>query len=231
MSTLTSTFDNGPIDAAAELSTPPGGQVGAVYPTDNSVNHEVLDDLNSKEPLISDEQIITKLLALPDLHLGLWGPEGIDVEMPRYVALHHAASRGRTDLLQFILANRSVPEQVNIANRNHYTALRYAHRSRLPSIIAILEKAGAVEDYPSLMITCSGRFCDTQFEVPSNERAKFAALNFTTPKYCQPCRAARRAQGGNARNDRGAQGGNARNDRGAQGGDTRSDRDGQWRAR
>jgi hypothetical protein len=159
-----------------------------------SVNQELLADLKSKGPLISDEQIIAKLRALPDLFLGLWGPHGDNVEMPRSLALHHAARFGRTELLRFILANRSVPEQVSIANEDHYTALRCAHRERrpeMPTIISILEEAGAVEEYPALNIVCR---CGAQFEVLASERAKYTAQNFHIPKHCRPCRAARKGQ-------------------------------------
>jgi hypothetical protein len=150
------------------------------YPTECKVNREALDDLNND---VSDDEIIAKYLALPDLRLALWGNE--DASVPQYVVLHHAASRGREKLLRFILENRPSEEFVNVANENFYTALRYAHRNNLPNIVEILLEHGAVEPLPSITIDCK---CGNQFIFTSQEQDRYRANGYQAPKRCRECR-------------------------------------------
>jgi hypothetical protein len=160
--------------------------VNAPYPAGAAVNRPLLADIDHN---MSDQEIIGKLQSTPDLMMALWG-EG-DLNTLRYVPLHHAASRGRQYLLEFILANRAYPELVNLMNDNYFTALRYAHRSNLPHIASILTSAGAIEELPNISITCP---CGEEFIYTSDKQARFNAQSFQAPRHCGNCRAARKAQ-------------------------------------
>ncbi len=168
--------------------------INAPYPGGAAVNREILADIDNELP---DEEIINKLRSTPDLMMALWG-EG-DLTQLRYVPLHHAASRGRQLLLEFILAHRAYPELVNLTNDNYFTALRYANRSNLPHIVAMLNEAGATEDLPNVSITCA---CGSDFVFTSDKQARFRAQNYQAPRHCGNCRAVRKAQnnGGGDRN-------------------------------
>lgn len=172
------------VPTATALEEPQGvgetEKISTEYPTDQQVNREGLEDLNNG---LSDEEMITKLKALPDLQLALWGND--EMSPKRYVLLHHAASRGREQLLMFILENRPKEEFVNLENDNCYTALRYAHRNNLPNITQILVDHGAVEELPPITLTCS---CGNEFIFGSAEQSRFADYGFEQPKRCRTCR-------------------------------------------
>jgi uncharacterized membrane protein YgcG len=190
--------------AATEEAKPEGETgISTEYPTDQPVNREGLEDLNNG---ISDDEIIAKLKALPDLQLALWGTD--ELSPPRYALIHHAASRGREQLLRFILDNRPKEELVNLENNNCYTALRYAHRNNLPNITQILVDHGAIEELPPITLTCA---CGNEFTFESAEQSRFTANGFQQPKRCRTCRQDRknnsRGGGGRGRGGRGRRGG------------------------
>ena len=146
-------------------------------PTDGqSISRAILHDLNIQ---VSEEDDICKLKMMPDLSLALWGKES---SQRQYVPLHHAASRGKSLLLEFILAQRSPAGQVNIMNENDFTALRYAHRSELPHIVKILVDAGAVENYPALDIVCVR--CREVFVSSSCQQERLVQRGYQLPKNC-----------------------------------------------
>jgi hypothetical protein len=194
---------------AEEGETP----ISTEYPTDQQVNRQGLDDLNNG---LSDDEIIAKLKALPDLQLALWGSD--EMTPPRYALIHHAASRGREQLLGFILDNRPKEELVNLENNNSYTALRYAHRNNLPNITQILVDHGAVEELPPITLICS---CGNEFTFESSEQSRFIANGFQQPKRCRTCRQDRK---NNAHGGRGGGKGRGGRGYGRRGGGERSER-------
>lgn len=156
------------------------------YTDGANLSKEVLADLNNDLP---DAEIIRKLQEVEDLSIALWG-EG-DWTVPRYAPLHHAASRGRVELLQFILTNRPSEQFVNLVNDNHFTALRYATRNGLESIQTILLACGAEEELAPITILCP---CGIEFIHGSDAQARYLAQGFQQPKHCPTCRSNSRAR-------------------------------------
>jgi hypothetical protein len=186
-----------------------GELVDTGYPTNCKVNRPALDDLNND---VSDDVIIAKFLALPDLRLALWGNE--EASVPQYVVLHHAASRGREKLLRFILENRPSQEFVNVVNDNFLTALRYAHRNNLPNIIEILLENGAVETFSPLTIDCK---CGNQFTFSPQDQDRYRANGYQPPKRCRECRDLKKSRN-NHDNEGEGKGGDRLEHRGGRGG-------------
>lgn len=173
--------------------------VNTPYPQGVAINREILSDIDHSLP---DEEIIIKLQSTGDLMTALWGDMN-DAHTLRYIPLHHAASRGRQLLVDFILSNATYsPALVNIMNDNYFTALRYANRGSFSHIISMLESAGATEEFPNIAITCP---CGSEFTYTSDKQARFNAQNFQAPRHCGNCRAARKAQqqGGGGNNNNG----------------------------
>lgn len=119
----------------------------------NGINGSMafLCDLNNG---LTDEQIIHKLEIL--LKTGIDNVNKFLGDND-YIPLHHASSRGRVKLVQWIMQNHR-DKNVNVRNHNGFTALKYARRTinskNIPNhvkeacyeIINILIQNGARDD-------------------------------------------------------------------------------------